>query len=235
MKKLLFIIIALLYSCDSGTQGNLDINYAEKSKPYPIRILEGQPILVENGDFESNDAINYWHHNMSERIIENAGRNNTKALTISLSGVDSGGFMKSIHNDSRLSDILLEGWIKTDNLQYGHAVFKIECFNFQMELNEKGKEIYGYLSGEESNPVTGTTPWTKITMHLIIPKETAEIRIHGQAKCWKRIDSISGTAYFDDITVKGLAVYEDKGVNRSALVIPADNSKTSDKLPNRGR
>ncbi|MFH1230404.1 MAG: hypothetical protein V1709_02790, partial [Planctomycetota bacterium] len=106
------------------------------------------------------------------------------------------------------------GWVKTDNLNSGYANFTMDYWAYDIERNKYRSDVYNPLWWNHSKIVSGTaTSWVKITMKVIVPLETTEIRIGGD------FSGTKGKAYFDDITVNGVAVYDfENGVSMKRTV-----------------
>lgn len=200
MKKfiLFFLIICIFISgCHKKR-----FDYVEYSKTLPIKNLEIQPILIENGDFEKGNSSWIFFLPQNLRIVEKAGRNESKGLIINSSFDNQyDGFHQIITNTAKLSTILFEGWIKTSGLK-GIAKYNIGCLNPEIMYDPNGREIYGGLYGQDSKGFSGDTPWTKVQMIVTIPIQTKTINILG------RVEATEGTSYFDDILVKGISVYD---------------------------
>ncbi|MFH1230129.1 MAG: hypothetical protein V1709_01390, partial [Planctomycetota bacterium] len=146
MKKwLLIIFIIILYGCCEGIPSEADL--VRRSKNYPVRILLEPINICEAGDFESADAADIWEEiGSSMKIIGGAGRNNSKGAVIEINDVNRrGGFQQSVFPKLKFSDIILEGWVKTENLNSGSAMFAMDYWAYDIERNEYRSDVYNPL------------------------------------------------------------------------------------------
>ena len=166
--------------------------------------------LIIDGDFE-NTVVKYYdsellrigkwsfrHNHPSEfiGITKGKGRNDSKGVWMSFSnnpGFDR--FSQIIAYEKLPEVILVEGWVRTDDLQGEGAELTIVFQNHEIIFGSNKYDNEGMLAHVESNFISGTNPWTKISLALRVPPVAEEILLivsaHGE----------KGKAFFDDFHV----------------------------------
>lgn len=187
---LLTFLIYLRYFSSSDYNKNIS----------PDKVQVCGPSLVRCGDFENEDAFNYWNINADEknrRILDGIGYKGTKGFVLILGQNCQLSFLsQKLDYETTPEALLVEAWVKTVDMgELSRALVSICCINPEINYNWKGQEIYGQLAVAHSKKFSGTTPWNKIKFALMIPDKTTEISITIEAA------GPIGKAYFDEIKV----------------------------------
>ena len=162
-------------------------------------------ILNKYGDCEEigENKYNKWMTDRNRYVFDKKGRNDSRGIVLDKYSYHGFLIEEIPVTDVKIAQIIFSGWIKTDRFDDGEAGYEVVCRNDEI-LHKGVIYIYGILKRQSSASVKGNTPWTNIITIVDIPITTQKIEIicynHGK----------KGAAYFDDIEVKAIAIYEKK-------------------------
>jgi len=181
---------------------SIDIDKVEICGPTLIKDAGFEDTVVKYTPYSDRERhIGYWlfasayySEKSNVKIGEEEGLNASRCVMISLSLDDhnwTGGFSQKLAFDQLPPAILAQCWIRTESLKGRGAGIHVSCFNFEKA------HIYpeGVLAYVESRRLSGTTSWTKVSIALRVPPETAEICVVAGAS------GKAGKAFFDDFNV----------------------------------
>lgn len=166
------------------------IHEEENAKRNPTLIsgnFESKPLIFTNGNFEN--GMTSWRGNASiSREIFKEGK---AALVLNSTSYDWTGIDQIAEVPEEATEIIISGWLKSDNIIQGKESWNNGLLNVEFNSNENQK------TGDDQSVifVTATTDWTFYSKTFLLPKGTKKYRI------MLALGFASGTLYADDISV----------------------------------